>query len=225
MCAGRYQPLVVALADDVWAARRRVGTFRAVDAMEAEAAIERRTKAEVRRSDGAAGGVSRHRDSRSEAATGSSTGHYAVRRNRLGEFQRVVAGDGPCNRQRLAHHMRAHDDGAWVREATRAINAKRAVRDARRPYRDDGRCGCIEVFIRSKRGLIIATSAACTRRIPRKRSNTRATFTRGAVEGVSIWVVKSSDIVASQEGDSEASTIRRTTNHIGTQRFIKCRTK
>ena len=57
-----------------------------------------------------------------------STGHYAFGEIDWREFQRVVSGDGPCNRERLAHHARAHDDGAWVREATHAYQAKRAER-------------------------------------------------------------------------------------------------
>jgi ring-1,2-phenylacetyl-CoA epoxidase subunit PaaA len=56
-----------------------------------------------------------------------ATGHYTFGAIDWGEFQRVVSGDGPCNRERLAHHTRAHDDGAWVREATHAYRAKRAV--------------------------------------------------------------------------------------------------
>jgi ring-1,2-phenylacetyl-CoA epoxidase subunit PaaA len=43
------------------------------------------------------------------------------------EFARVIRGDGPCNRQRLAFRVKAHDDGAWVREAAVAHAAKRAV--------------------------------------------------------------------------------------------------
>ena len=42
------------------------------------------------------------------------------------EFWRVVKGDGPCNRERLAARRAAHDDGAWVREAATAYAAKRA---------------------------------------------------------------------------------------------------
>ena len=57
-----------------------------------------------------------------------ATGHYAFGEIDWSEFQRVVAGDGPCNRQRLAHHTRAHHDGAWVRAATHAYQAKRASR-------------------------------------------------------------------------------------------------
>jgi ring-1,2-phenylacetyl-CoA epoxidase subunit PaaA len=41
------------------------------------------------------------------------------------EFQRVLRGDGPCNRQRLAFRVQAHEDGAWVREAAAAYAAKR----------------------------------------------------------------------------------------------------
>jgi ring-1,2-phenylacetyl-CoA epoxidase subunit PaaA len=36
------------------------------------------------------------------------------------EFWRVVKGDGPCNRERLAARNKAHADGAWVREAALA---------------------------------------------------------------------------------------------------------
>jgi len=42
------------------------------------------------------------------------------------EFWRVVKGDGPCNRQRLAARNKAHDDGAWVRQAATAYAAKHA---------------------------------------------------------------------------------------------------
>jgi ring-1,2-phenylacetyl-CoA epoxidase subunit PaaA len=43
------------------------------------------------------------------------------------EFWRVVKGDGPCNRERLAARRKAHDDGAWVRAAATAYAAKRAA--------------------------------------------------------------------------------------------------
>jgi ring-1,2-phenylacetyl-CoA epoxidase subunit PaaA len=42
------------------------------------------------------------------------------------EFKRVLAGDGPCNRDRLAARRTAHGDGAWVREAAVAHAEKRA---------------------------------------------------------------------------------------------------
>ena len=40
------------------------------------------------------------------------------------EFRAVVAGNGPCNAQRVAHRQAAHDEGAWVREAALAHAAK-----------------------------------------------------------------------------------------------------
>ena len=40
------------------------------------------------------------------------------------EFKRVVAGDGPCNRDRLATRVKAWNDGAWVRDAALAHAAK-----------------------------------------------------------------------------------------------------
>jgi ring-1,2-phenylacetyl-CoA epoxidase subunit PaaA len=42
------------------------------------------------------------------------------------EFWRVVKGDGPCNRERLAARNQAHDEGAWVRAAAEAHAAKHA---------------------------------------------------------------------------------------------------
>ncbi|GAA3629881.1 1,2-phenylacetyl-CoA epoxidase subunit A [Kineosporia mesophila] len=40
------------------------------------------------------------------------------------ELFAVIRGDGPCNTQRLAHRRRAHEDGAWVREAASAFAAQ-----------------------------------------------------------------------------------------------------
>ncbi len=47
------------------------------------------------------------------------------------EFRAVIAGNGPCNRERLAARQRAFDDGAWVREAAAAYSEKkRPIKDA-----------------------------------------------------------------------------------------------
>jgi ring-1,2-phenylacetyl-CoA epoxidase subunit PaaA len=46
------------------------------------------------------------------------------------EFRRVLAGDGPCNRERLAARRQAHDDGAWVRQAALAHAAKQRAKAA-----------------------------------------------------------------------------------------------
>ena len=43
------------------------------------------------------------------------------------EFKQVLAGDGPCNRERLAARNKAHADGAWVREAAAAYASKQAA--------------------------------------------------------------------------------------------------
>jgi len=40
------------------------------------------------------------------------------------ELFEVIKGNGPCNQQRLAHRVQAHEDGAWVREAADAYAAK-----------------------------------------------------------------------------------------------------
>jgi ring-1,2-phenylacetyl-CoA epoxidase subunit PaaA len=42
------------------------------------------------------------------------------------EFRRVVAGQGPCNAERLARRRQAWEEGAWVREAAAAHAAKRS---------------------------------------------------------------------------------------------------
>ncbi len=42
-------------------------------------------------------------------------------------FRQVLAGNGACNRDRLAARNQAHAEGAWVREAAAAFAAKRAV--------------------------------------------------------------------------------------------------
>jgi ring-1,2-phenylacetyl-CoA epoxidase subunit PaaA len=48
------------------------------------------------------------------------------------ELFEVIKGNGPCNRQRLAHRVKAHEDGAWVREAADAYAAKQAARTSAR---------------------------------------------------------------------------------------------
>lgn len=56
------------------------------------------------------------------------SGHYRFGEPDWNEFYDVVRGNGPCNRQRLETRRKAHDDGAWVREAAVAHAAKRATR-------------------------------------------------------------------------------------------------
>ena len=52
-------------------------------------------------------------------------GHYDFGEIDWDEFDRVIAGDGPCNQERLDHHINAHEEGAWVRDAMRAYESKR----------------------------------------------------------------------------------------------------
>ena len=59
-----------------------------------------------------------------------STGHYKFGEIDWQEFYEVLAGNGPCNKQRIAKRRKAHDDGAWVREAARAYAGKHAARKA-----------------------------------------------------------------------------------------------
>jgi ring-1,2-phenylacetyl-CoA epoxidase subunit PaaA len=55
-------------------------------------------------------------------------GHHDFGAIDWAEFWRVVGGDGPCNRERLAERVEAWDDGAWVREAALAHAAKQQTR-------------------------------------------------------------------------------------------------
>jgi ring-1,2-phenylacetyl-CoA epoxidase subunit PaaA len=51
-------------------------------------------------------------------------GHYDFGPVDWDELNAVIAGNGPCNAQRLALRRAAHDEGAWVREAALAHAAK-----------------------------------------------------------------------------------------------------
>jgi ring-1,2-phenylacetyl-CoA epoxidase subunit PaaA len=66
-----------------------------------------------------------------DLAWNEDRGHYDFGKIDWDEFWRVVSGDGPCNRQRLAHHIKAQEDGAWVRDAMRAYKLKHRVESAR----------------------------------------------------------------------------------------------
>jgi ring-1,2-phenylacetyl-CoA epoxidase subunit PaaA len=48
-------------------------------------------------------------------------GHYDFGRIDWDEFWQVVNGNGPCNKERLAARVKAHEDGEWVREAAVAF--------------------------------------------------------------------------------------------------------
>ena len=58
------------------------------------------------------------------------SGHYKFGEIDWQEFMNVVAGNGPCNKQRLEKRRSAHDDNVWVREAAQAYASKQAARAA-----------------------------------------------------------------------------------------------
>ena len=51
-------------------------------------------------------------------------GHYDFGEIDWEEFKQVINGNGPCNRQRLQHHIRVHEEGQWVRDAIAAHEEK-----------------------------------------------------------------------------------------------------
>lgn len=58
-----------------------------------------------------------------------SRGHYDYGQIDWAEFNNVIAGNGVCNKQRIANHIKAHEDGKWVREAASAYAKKKAARE------------------------------------------------------------------------------------------------
>jgi ring-1,2-phenylacetyl-CoA epoxidase subunit PaaA len=59
-----------------------------------------------------------------------TTGHYEFGEIDWTEFNEVVKGNGPCNKQRLQTRNKAHAEGAWVREAAMAYAKKQKERKA-----------------------------------------------------------------------------------------------
>ena len=53
-----------------------------------------------------------------------ATGHFDFGEIDWSELKEVINGRGPCNKQRLNHHRKAHQEGAWVREAANAYAQK-----------------------------------------------------------------------------------------------------
>jgi ring-1,2-phenylacetyl-CoA epoxidase subunit PaaA len=55
-------------------------------------------------------------------------GHYDFGAIDWSEFYNVIKGNGPCNKERLRTRVKAHQDGAWFREALIANAAKQTQR-------------------------------------------------------------------------------------------------
>lgn len=58
-----------------------------------------------------------------------AAGQYKFGKINWDEFYNVINGNGPCNKQRLANHIKAHEEGAWVREAALAYSHKRKMKE------------------------------------------------------------------------------------------------
>ena len=56
------------------------------------------------------------------------TGHHEFGEIDWSEFWAVVKGHGPCNKERLAARVKAHEEGQWVRDAAVAYAEKKAKR-------------------------------------------------------------------------------------------------
>jgi len=65
-----------------------------------------------------------------ELKLNEETGHWAYGAIDWEEFKQVIAGNGPCNRDRMAARRAAHEDGAWVREAALAFAQKHSRKAA-----------------------------------------------------------------------------------------------
>ncbi|HYJ65159.1 MAG TPA: 1,2-phenylacetyl-CoA epoxidase subunit PaaA [Parafilimonas sp.] len=57
----------------------------------------------------------------------AETQHYDFGEIDWDEFWNVVKGNGPCNKERLEARKKAHEDGAWVREAAVAYADKKST--------------------------------------------------------------------------------------------------
>ena len=65
-----------------------------------------------------------------ELSFDQESGHYTFGEIDWQEFINVVAGNGPCNKQRLEKRQYAHNEGEWVRAAAQAYASKQAARAA-----------------------------------------------------------------------------------------------
>ncbi|MGH3863146.1 1,2-phenylacetyl-CoA epoxidase subunit PaaA [Actinokineospora sp.] len=61
----------------------------------------------------------------SKIAWNAERGHHDFGEIDWDEFWQVVKGNGPCNAERIENRRKAHEDGAWVREAAAAYAAKK----------------------------------------------------------------------------------------------------
>ena len=125
-----------------------------------------------------------------------------LRRDRLDRVLRGAQGQRPVQRgSGIEHRRRAHEEGAWVREAGAPPYARQAGRAPLRGERHgavdepptasrDARLAAVGgLRPRASAASPTSTSAACTRPTPRWRCATRATSTPAGRRASRIWVV------------------------------------
>jgi ring-1,2-phenylacetyl-CoA epoxidase subunit PaaA len=61
-------------------------------------------------------------------------GHYDFGEINWEEFWNVIKGNGPCNRERLAARVKAHEEGKWVRDAAIAYQEKKKQRESLKEF-------------------------------------------------------------------------------------------
>jgi len=59
------------------------------------------------------------------------TGEFVIGEIDWTEFNEILAGNGPCNAQRIQQRRDAHEDGAWVRDAAAAYARKQSEKTAK----------------------------------------------------------------------------------------------
>lgn len=65
-----------------------------------------------------------------DLAWNEQRGHFDSGEINWDEFWQVIAGNGHCNRQRIHHHVKAHKEGAWVRESLVSYQQKKQAKAA-----------------------------------------------------------------------------------------------
>jgi phenylacetate-CoA oxygenase PaaH subunit len=211
--AGRAEPLVVAVADDVRPARQAESRIHTAQSMRWK--IKRFTNDELRQKfvdatvpQAEVLGLTLPDPTCVERERGTGTSA----RSTGDEFWNVLKGNGPCNRERLGRPPQGLGDGAWVREAALAHAAKQEW-------------PLWEVFIRSRNGLdhkhcgsVHAPDARMALQVARD------VYTR-RMEGVSIWVVRPIGHRRPTRTRSPSCSIRPRTRSTAIRPSTSCRTK
>ena len=126
------------------------------------------------------------------------------------EFQQVLQGQRSVQPRAPRGAPRAHEEGRWVREAALAHAEKQRQRASAGGMKDatmtqqQKEWPLYEVFIRARSGLEhkhVGSIHAADARMAIEHA--RDVYTRRQ-EGVSIWVVRSADIIASDPADADA---------------------